>query len=369
MPSKPANSPYVLPESPTQLCTSCHLPTSSPIACSQPPPTPNQYSQCPSYTPHANRHNTVGYPYPQDAVHTSPSRRPTLQSTDHANNRYQARRSNVPGQHNNYNNVVQHHALLHCQCLVSGSLDDIPISVLIDTGSSIRLLDERLHYLLPSIPPLQPAQFSVSGADDRPLIVLSMATLSIAINNNTFRVQLVFTRNILFPVVLGINFLQTHDGIISFPKNQLYLTNSPPKPAGLPINANLIHNTCAPPMNTFTPYHPHSHITIPPDQPYHVINTGQVTIPPRTNTIMTIPCTLPLSGNYLFEPSQQHFVDHPVQYTPVIINAANDNLPVHFINHSDHEIVIPKAQLCWSYGKSSRVRPTHSTYQHFPRTS
>ena len=146
-------------------------------------------------------------------------------------------------------------------------------------------------------------------------------------------------------------------------------------------------------MNTFTPYHPHSHITIPPDQPYHVINTGQVTIPPRTNTIMTIPCTLPHSGNYLFEPSQQHFVDHPVQYTPVIIDAANDNLPVHFINHSDHEIVIPKAQLCWSYGKSSRVnhsdheivipkaqlcwsygkssrvRPTHSTYQHFPRTS
>ena len=95
-------------------------------------------------------------------------------------------------------------------------------------------------------------------------------------------------------------------------------------------------------MNTFTPYHPHSHITVPSYQPYHVINTAPVTIPPRTNTIMTVLCTLPHSGNYLFELSQQHFVDHPVQYTPVIIDAANDNLPVHFINHSDHEIVIPK---------------------------
>ena len=64
---------------------------------------------------------------------------------------------------------------------------------------------------------------------------------------------------------------------------------------------------------------------------------------------MTIPCTLPRSGNYLFEPSQQHFVDHPVHYTPVIINAENDNLPVHFINHSDHEIdpdVSPTVTCC-----------------------
>ena len=31
-----------------------------------------------------------------------------------------------------------------------------------------------------------------------------------------------------------------------------------------------------------------------------------------------------------------------MQYTPVVINAETDNLPVDFINHSDHEIVIPK---------------------------
>ena len=238
--------------------------------------------------------------------------------------------------------MIQNHALLDRQCLVSGSLDNIPITILTDTGSSISLLDEHLYYSLSSIPPLQPIQFSVSGTDDRPLIALGTATLSIAINNNIFRVQLVVTRNILSPVVLGINFLQTHDGIISFPTNQLYLTNSSLKPASPPINAHLIRNTYAPLMNTFTPYHPHSRITVRLDQPYHVINTAPVTIPPRTNTIMTIPCTLPHTGNYLFEPSQQHFVDHPVQYTPVIIDAANDNLPVHFINHSDHEIVIPK---------------------------
>ena len=59
----------------------------------------------------------------------------------------------------------------------------------------------------------------------------------------TFQVQLVVTRNILLPVVLGIDFLQTHGGNINFPTNQLYLTNSSPKPADQPINANRIHNT------------------------------------------------------------------------------------------------------------------------------
>ena len=55
---------------------------------------------------------------------------------------------------------------------------------------------------------------------------------------------------------------------------------------------------------------------------------------------MTIPCALPRSRNFLFEPSKQHFVNQPAQHTPVIINAENNNLPMHFINHSDHEVVI-----------------------------
>ena len=86
----------------------------------------------------------------------------------------------------------------------------------------------------------------------------------------------------------------------------------------------------------------HSRITVHPNQSYHMINTEPVTIPARTNTIMTIACALFCSENYFFEPSKQHFVDQPVQYTPVIINAENDNLPAHFINHSDHEVVISK---------------------------
>ena len=57
---------------------------------------------------------------------------------------------------------------------------------------------------------------------------------------------------------------------------------------------------------------------------------------------MTNICTLPRSGNSLFELPKQHFADQPVKSTPVIINAANDNLPVHFINHSDRDVVVPK---------------------------
>ena len=133
--SAASQSPHALSEPSTQLCPSCHLPTFSPIVWSQPPP-PNQYSQRPSYRPHTNSHNTMGYPYPQDVVHTNPPRWPTFQSTDPADNRYQARRSNIPTQQNNYNNMIQNHTLLDCQCVVSGSLENIPITILIDTGSS-----------------------------------------------------------------------------------------------------------------------------------------------------------------------------------------------------------------------------------------
>ena len=236
--------------------------------------------------------------------------------------------------------MIQNHALQDSQCLASSNLDNKPITILIDTGPFINVLDKQLYYLLSFVPPLQPIQFLVSVADGRLLLALGITSLSIAIDDNTFRGQLVVTRNILFPVVLGIDILQTHGGIISFPNNQLYLTNSSPKTTTPPINDNHGYNTYSPPIATHNPSIPHSRVTVPPNRPYHVINTAPVTIPVRTNTIMTIPCTLPRSSSYLFELSQQHFVDHPFQYTPVIINAENDNFPVHFIDHSNHEIVI-----------------------------
>ena len=68
-----------------------------------------------------------------------------------------------------------------------------------------------------------------------------------------------------------------------------------------------------------TPYHSYPSITVPPNHPYHVINTAPVTIPARTNTIMTIPYTLPCSRNCLFESLAQDFADHPVHCTPVIM--------------------------------------------------
>ena len=200
--------------------------------------------------------------------------------------------------------MIQNHALQDRQRLVLDNLDKKPIIILIDTGSSIGLLDEQLYYSLSSVPPLQPIPFSVSEEDDRPLIALGKTFISIAINDDTFRVQLIVTRNILFTVVLGIGFLKTHGGVISFSTNQLYLTNPSPKPNESPISTN---NPYTPPMHTPNTYHPHSRTCVQPNQPCHIINIGPVTIPPRTNTIMTIPCALPRSIS--------------VHYTPVIINA------------------------------------------------
>ena len=77
--------------------------------------------------------------------------------------------------------------------------------------------------------------------------------------------------------------------------------------------------------------------------------------------MMTIPCALPRSGNSLLELSKQHFIDQPVDYTLVTVNAENDNLPVHFINHSDHEVVIPKH----SYVRPWRKSKNH-TKMHYP---
>ena len=170
MPRKPATSQstHMFSEPLTQLCPSRPLPISTPSDPSNHPS--NQYSQRPSYRSHTNQHNTMGCPYLHNAIYTNPSRRPPFSSADQTDNKYQARRSNIPGQNNNYSDVIQNHALKDCQCLVSGTLDHKPITILIDTGFSISLLDEQLYCSLSFVPPLQPIQFLVSGADNRPLI-------------------------------------------------------------------------------------------------------------------------------------------------------------------------------------------------------
>ena len=99
----------------------------------------NQYSQCPSYRSHTSRYDTMGYPCLRNATYTNPSRRPPFSSADQTDNKYQAKKFNIPGQSNNYSNVIQNHALKDRQCLVSGTLDHKPIMILIDTDSSISL--------------------------------------------------------------------------------------------------------------------------------------------------------------------------------------------------------------------------------------
>ena len=46
-----------------------------------------------------------------DATYTNPSRRPPFSSTDQTDNKYQAIRSNIPGQSSNYSNTIQNSKL------------------------------------------------------------------------------------------------------------------------------------------------------------------------------------------------------------------------------------------------------------------
>ena len=80
----------------------------------------SQYLQS-SYIPNHNfprapyktddrRHNTMGHHYPQDSIYTNPSRKPPFPPANQTDNKYQARRSNIPSQHKNYSNVIQNHA-------------------------------------------------------------------------------------------------------------------------------------------------------------------------------------------------------------------------------------------------------------------
>ena len=87
-------------------------------------------------------------------------------------------------------------------------------------------------------------------------------------------------------------------------------------------------------MHAPKPHHPHSRITVPA-KPYHVIITEPVTILARANTMMTIPCVLFRSGNSLLKLLKRHFADQPVE-------SKDDNLLVHCMDHSDHEVVTHK---------------------------
>ena len=209
---------------------------------------PNQCSQHAPYEANNRRHDTMEYPYPQDAIYTNHSQKPPFPSAHQANNKYQARRSNIPGQHKDYNNVIKNHALQDRQCLLSGYLDKNSITILIDAGSSISLLNKQLYYWLSLVLPLQPIPYSVSGANNKPLISLGKTFISIAIDDDTFQMQLVVTRNIPFPVALGIDFLQTNGRVISFPTNQLYLAKLSPQPTDPPINTHPAYDTNTPAM-------------------------------------------------------------------------------------------------------------------------
>ena len=280
--------------------------------------------------------------------------------------------------------MIQNHALQDWQCLVSGNLDNKPIFSLIDTGSSISLLDGQLYYSLSLVPLLQPIPFSVSGADGKPQIALRKTFVSIAIDSDIFWVQLVVTKNILLPVVLGIDFLQTHVGVISFPTNQLYLTNPSPKPNDSHINTNHTHNTHTPPMHTRNTYHLHPRTFVHSNQPYHMIITEPVTIPPRRNaimiitepvtipprrnTIMTIPCDLPVPENTYSSHLNSillnnQFIMHLLQ------SMLKMTLTSAFYQPQWPRSCYPEAQLCWSHGKSPRIRPTYVLRKHFPRIS
>ena len=81
-----SKSTLALPESPTILCPSWPLAISTVVVHSTAPA--SQYSQCPSYRSHVNRHDTMGYPYPRDVAYTNPSQRPPFSSADQTNNKY-----------------------------------------------------------------------------------------------------------------------------------------------------------------------------------------------------------------------------------------------------------------------------------------
>ena len=153
-------------------------------------------------------------------------------------------------------------------------------------------------------------QFTVSGADGKPVISLGKTYLTIATEDDTFAVQLVVTRNILFPTVLGIDFIQKYGGVIRFLTNQLHLTKTIAGQASTfaAVLSKVQSNEC-----------------------YHITNKGALTNSARANTIMTIQCTIFSLGNYLFELSGQ-----------LVINTENNSLPVHFINHRDQEAFIIK---------------------------
>ena len=86
------------------------------------------------------------------------------------------------------------------------------------------------------------------------------------------------------------------------------LLNPPPH-----LSLRIICLTHTSPMHTLNTYLPHSYISVHSNRPCPIISTEPATIPARTNTIMTTPCARPCSKNFLFKPSQQHFVDQPVQ--------------------------------------------------------
>ena len=121
-------------------------------------------------------------------------------------------------------NMIIPQDLIH----IFGTLNNIQIKILIDTGASTSIIFKHtinklnLNYLID-----QEEQTHLNGIGYEKSIGRLWYT-EIKLDNYLYPLSLIVSKSVIsdFDMILGINFLQTYDSLINFKKNQLILNDN-----------------------------------------------------------------------------------------------------------------------------------------------
>ena len=188
---------------------------------------PNQnwnYNQNTRGAAHQNNYLN-SYSYPQDGVYRSNQQQ---DNTNQAFGSIKGRRSNIPRNQNQQQppqtNTITNHIdegnLLNT--LISGKINGHQVKMLVDSGSVANIIDCLLFDKVKATEnKITPTTMKLVGADSNYLEVLGETSMEITVDDQVFTTKLVVTKNLIQPLILGINFLKKYKGVLDFATNQI----------------------------------------------------------------------------------------------------------------------------------------------------
>ena len=114
--------------------------------------------------------------------------------------------------------------------VIKGRIGDKEVEILLDSGSTISLVQDSILADRLGVKPLKPKELQLVSAAGEPIPVVGQAKVVVQVGQLRVEHSLVVVRSLITPVILGMDFLQQHGLILDFTSTPIGVTSfhSPP---------------------------------------------------------------------------------------------------------------------------------------------